>query len=362
VLALAATASDTLVVVAYGAFNVANTYTQAQSDARYPLNTSSLFAGKNKILNSDFSTWQRGTSISNFGFFTLYTADRWAFLSVNSGRTISRQVTGDTTNLPFIQYCARVQRDSGNTDTTFLQLSQSFETINAIPFAGKTVTYSFYARKGANFSATSNILLARLTTGTGTDQNVITGYTGGIDTDTNFTITSTWQRFSVTLAVPTTATEIATSFRYTPTGTAGAADYYEVTGVQLEAGTVATAFQTATGTIQGELAACQRYYFNYMNNINQTIGVASFFAPTQAETNIQFPVTMRTAPTLTSTTGSGYYGLRRVGQGTTSMLIFNSSATSAMVYAGGFSSLTAGQSDIFYTNNAAASLSFSAEL
>jgi hypothetical protein len=33
VLALAATLSDTLVVVAYGAFNVANTYTQAQTDA-----------------------------------------------------------------------------------------------------------------------------------------------------------------------------------------------------------------------------------------------------------------------------------------------------------------------------------------
>jgi hypothetical protein len=35
VLALAATLSDTLVVVAYGAFNVANTYTQAQADALF---------------------------------------------------------------------------------------------------------------------------------------------------------------------------------------------------------------------------------------------------------------------------------------------------------------------------------------
>jgi hypothetical protein len=33
VLALAATLSDTLVVVAYGAFNVANVYTQAQTNA-----------------------------------------------------------------------------------------------------------------------------------------------------------------------------------------------------------------------------------------------------------------------------------------------------------------------------------------
>jgi hypothetical protein len=36
---------------------------------------------------------------------------------------------------------------------------------------------------------------------------------------------------------------------------------FDTWGWQLEAGSVATAFQTATGTIQGELSACQRYYF-----------------------------------------------------------------------------------------------------
>jgi hypothetical protein len=265
---------------------------------------------RNGVINSGFNVWQRGTSISNFGFFTLYTADRWAFLSVNSGRTISRQLTNDTTNLPNIQYCARVQRDSGNTDTTYLQLSQSFETLNSIPFAGKTVTYSFYARKGANYSATSNILVGRFSTGTGTDQSVIAGYTGGIDTDTNFTITSTWQRFSVTLTVPATATEIATTLRYTPTGTAGANDYFEVTGVQLEVGNQASPFVPAGGgSPQAELAMCQRYYQKSYAQAtapatnSQTSGIV-FAQGVVALANatalgwVKFPVIMRTSPTV----------------------------------------------------------------
>jgi hypothetical protein len=46
-----------------------------------------------------------------------YVADRWSGYAGVAGRTVTRQVTNDTTNLPNIQYCARVQRDSGNTNT-----------------------------------------------------------------------------------------------------------------------------------------------------------------------------------------------------------------------------------------------------
>ena len=118
---------------------------------------SSNVAGKNGVLNSNFSIWQRGTSIAGSAASYLYTADRWQ-TEASTSITVSRQATADTTNLPFIQYCARAQRNSGSTATAGVMLSQSLETVNSIPFAGKTVTLSFYARRGANYSSTSNLL------------------------------------------------------------------------------------------------------------------------------------------------------------------------------------------------------------
>ena len=333
-----------------------------------PSGGSANVAGKNGVLNSNFSVWQRGTSIALAASTSAangYSTDRWDTVTgANQAITISRQATSDSTNLPNIQYCARYQRNSGQTGTGALTFAQNFESLNSVQYAGKTVTFSFYGRAGANYSAASSALNVYIWNGTGTDQNVIgAGFTGqNAFINSSATLTTTWQRFTFTAAVPTNATQIATGLSFTPVGTAGANDYFEVTGVQLEIASSASAYSPNAATFQGELAACQRYFYNYVNNTSQTIGVASFNAATQAETSVQLPVTMRTTPTLSSTTGSGYYGLRRVAQGSSSMLIFNASTTSAMLYAQGFSSLTAGQSDIFYSNNSAASLSFSAEL
>jgi hypothetical protein len=255
---------------------------------------------RNGVINSSFQVWQRGISISNFGFFTLYTADRWNFLSVNSGRTISRQLTNDTTNLPFIQYCARVQRDSGNTDTTYMQFANGFETINTIPFKGKTITFSFYARKGANYSQSADKLRARIITGTGTDQNVNVGYTGAVDLlDFDATLTSTWQRFQGTVSVPTTVNEMATAFTAYPTGTAGANDWFEVTGVQLEVGNQASPYAPAGSNYQAELAMCQRYYFRTAQTANNGIVGTNgiIYATTSSLFGVKTPITLRSIPT-----------------------------------------------------------------
>ena len=323
-------------------------------------------AGKNKIINGDFGIWQRGTSISQTASTTPYTADRWqAYNGANQANTISRQSTNDTTNLPFIQYCARFQRNNGQTGTADTGLFSSFETINSIPYAGKSVVISFYARAGANFSATSNFLVSRLYIGTGTDQNILSGYTGSsIVVGQNNTLTTTWQRFTMVGTIPTVTTEIALGFYYTPTGTAGANDYFEVTGVQLEAGSVATPFTTATGTLSGELAACQRYYYQTSNA--GTVWLANGWASgtTNFDGYFQFPTTMRTAASVTATSGASYF---YIAVGSTSFTtttptgFFNPSVQGFYLRFAG-SGLTTGQGGISQAQSSSAVIMASAEL
>ena len=251
-------------------------------------------AAKNGTINGGFDIWQRGTSFAASA--AEYTADRWQKWTGSTNFTVSRQASG----LTGILYCARFQRNAGATTTGTIDYWTSFESQDSYRFAGQTVTLSFYARAGANYSPTSNSLQARLFTGTGTDQNLqVGGFTGASAViNQTPTLTTSWQRFSYTGSVGSTATQVAIDFSYVPTGTAGAADYYEVTGVQLEIGSVATNFLRTGGTIQGELAACQRYYVRFGGDaVDQIIGTFGMaYATTAASIAVPLPVKMRVIP------------------------------------------------------------------
>jgi hypothetical protein len=300
---IAGTAADTVNRLAVG--NNGETLV-ADSSASTGLRYTAGTVQSNPFLNSAMQVWQRGTSIAMTT--SSYTADRWQGYRAVAGSTVSRQATGDTTNLPNIQYCARVQRDSGNTATTTIYFGQSFESANSIPFAGKTVTFSFYARKGADYSQTSSAVAFLLQGGALTDANVITA--GGWSTITTLTatLTTTWQRFSITATVPTTVTQLGTYGVFNPTGTAGAADYFEVTGFQLDIGSVALPFRTYAATIQGELAACQRYYYRAGgDNEYQLFGNGVAASTTQANIAVPLPSTLRILPSSIDTNNLGVY-------------------------------------------------------
>jgi len=158
---IAASAADTPARLAVG--NNGETLV-ADSSTSTGLRYTGTPSASNPLINSAFDVWQRGTSFAVPTNYTTYTADRYVAYrgGLNSGATISRQSTNDTTNLPFIRYCLRYQRDSGNTATGDLSLLSSMETSDSIRYAGRTITFSFYARAGANFSATSNALSGSL--------------------------------------------------------------------------------------------------------------------------------------------------------------------------------------------------------
>jgi hypothetical protein len=272
-----------------------------------PSSGSSYVAGKNFVINGGFDIWQRGTSFASAA--NIYTTDRWLIYRSGGNLTTSRVATGDTTNLPNIQYATRLQRTASSTNLDVVYFMNMFETVNTIPLVGQTVTLSFYARRGANYSPTSNILNASVRTGTGTDQNWINGYTGeATPLTTNATLTTTWQRFTVSGTIATTANELTVLFSYTPTGTAGAADLVEITGVQLEVSASATAFSRACGTLQGELAACQRYYWRQSGKASDysVVGNGLASSTTIFKMQIKNPISMRVAPT--SIDWGGIYG------------------------------------------------------
>ena len=264
----------------------------------------------NPTLNSAMQIWQRGTSFSlaaSTSYLNGFVADRWqTTTNANQATTVSRQVTGDTTNLPNIQYALRHQRNSGQTGTGEYALLQNFESMNVVPFAGKTVTFSFYARAGANYSATSNALAARLWTGTGTNGNIYAGFAGQTNLiNTTATLTTTWQRFTFTATLGSNTSELAVGWTWNPTGTAGAADYIDLTGVQIDIGSVALPFRTNGSTIQGELAACQRYYQRFVAT-NSFGNLGQGFAANTTVAYLQVPLktTMRIAPTVFDRSGT----------------------------------------------------------
>jgi hypothetical protein len=216
-------------------------------------------AGKNFFHNPSFNIWQRGTSFTTNNS-RICTSDRWfVFTGLNVAGTHTRQSSG----LKEAPYCLRVQRDSGNTAVASVLAVQTMTSEDSGSLIGKTVTISFTARKGANFSGSSDGLQVYKVTGTGTDQGTLSWINGGWTSQANtlidtVTLTSDFQTFSVTTDITSSANQVAIYFHYVSSGTAGANDYFDITKCKVELGDKATTF--IPSTFAEDMKTCERFY------------------------------------------------------------------------------------------------------
>ena len=257
---------------------------------------------RNVLINGAMTVYQRNAS-STTSLASSFACDRWNNFrgGAVSGITVSRQTAG----LTGFQYCSRIQRDSGNTATNALYFVQNIESINSIPLAGKQVTLSFWARAGANYSASSGALRSSVEYATSTDSNYYSIGDGSSTTvvSQNNTLTTTWQYFSMPATIAASQTQVFIGFKFTPVGTAGAADYFEITGVQLEQNYQPTPFeQRPYGT---ELALCQRYYWKWVSQNSGDIFCGVYQpASTNIYHTVPMPTVMRARPTSATVSGS----------------------------------------------------------
>lgn len=266
---------------------------------------------RNFVINGGFDFWQRGTSFNPVSATTTtglnYGADRWQFLqATTSAAAFTRQAITSTDPAGY-NYYTRVQRVAAATLVTPYTIQTSFESVNIQNIRGKYVTLSFWARAGANYSAASGFLVSDIVTGTGTDNTVGNFTTNTVNTTANNVLTTSWKRFSITTSavLAATITQLGVRFVFTPVGTAGAADQFDITGVQLEIGTAPSDFEFRD--FGEELRRCQRYYYRIQcpsTSAAACFGTGLTTSTTASSVSVFFPVTMRIAPTALEQSGT----------------------------------------------------------
>ena len=89
----------------------------------------------------------------------------------------------------------------------------------------------------------------------------------------------------------------------------------------------------------------------------------TYYSSSQIRGVVQFPVSMRTAPTLYSSSGTNYYSMEYVsGDSFNSFTIYRSQQNAAIIYNASEVSGTAGFAGTIGTDNASAYVGFSSEL
>jgi hypothetical protein len=137
----------------------------------------------------------------------------------------------------------------------------------------------------------------------------------------------------------------------------------EITGVQLEVGSVATDFEHRS--FAQELALCQRYYFRLAEGADHVpIGMGSAYTSSINIGIVHFPCKMRANPSVEAVNASNYY--RIISNGSTffgsNVIIEDANSTCTGIRVTGASGVSQGTASYIRLGNALAYVAFNAEL
>jgi len=272
---------------------------------------------KNRLINGDFEIWQRGTAQA---FITagVYLADRWTCIGFQQARhqrvTVSSPVVGMTARFA-MRVSSSPNSDNGSGGTR-MDLGQKIENLNSYDLAGQVVTYSFWIR----FSAATITSIANSTESAyGTFNTYLTASTTNTDAATSTdsiastfalnviaqgNLPTTWTKITRTGTVPVGANNVGLRLQFGSLGsTTNAGDnWYEVTELQVELGSAATAFDHRPYPV--ELALAQRYFARVNApgiEFYPCMMTGGYIFPSNWYKWItsKLPVTMRTSPAVT---------------------------------------------------------------
>lgn len=248
------------------------------------------FLSRQALINGNFDIWQRGTTRTDSVFdVTAYLADRWSFSSQKDGATFptitQSRIQLTSGDIPNAFYGYRINTNGAGTAygiNSQFQVRQMIENgTRLLCGAGKKVTVSFWAK--------SDIVGKRI--GVCAVQNYGTGgapSSSEIISGNNFTLTTTFQQFTLTLNTNTLVgktfgtnnddnldirlqlvwgSNLVSRFASSTAETFVGAGNIDIAQVQVVAGDTAIPFQPKS--FEEELRSCQRYYeksYNYVND------------------------------------------------------------------------------------------------